>query len=253
MGFCDSILSFLLFFNNLIFAIIGIAITGLGVYNAVGLEAYYKFLGTSDEINILDSAGFIMIAVGVLLTVVYLIGCCGACTKNPCMLYTFSILLSLIILAEIGFGIALFMFGDKASGIIKTVMKESQEKFNSNTNDTIVVIGWNEIQTNFKCCGVDEYEDWKNHTTSADAFVPVSCCNKTSGCPTMRKDKPFLMKPDGDVFTVGCLMTLQKFVTENVKILGGAAVGLAFFHALSIVVACCFAKKEKDYDPVNAM
>ena len=268
MGFCASAISFLLFVSNLMFAMIGIILTGIGVYSALHHEDYYKFLATSDKITILQSGAFITIAVGVLLTLVYLIGCFGACMKNPCMLYTFSFLLSLIILAEIGMGIGLFMFKGKASEIIKSLMVDSQKQYNSNNaTDPIVVIGWNEIQYYFECCGVDNYDDWRpwkplDNTTSADEFVPFSCCNKTAeaardnACPAMMKAKPDLMKPTEFIpFSSGCFLTFEKFVTENVTIVGGAAIGLAFLQILSIVVACCFAKNEKngDYDSVKAI
>ena len=267
MGFCASAISFLLFVSNLMFAMIGIILTGIGVYSALHHEDYYKFLATSDKITILQSGAFITIAVGVLLTLVYLIGCFGACMKNPCMLYTFSFLLSLIILAEIGMGIGLFMFKGKASEIIKSLMDDSQKQYNpnaSNATDPIVVVGWNEIQYYFECCGVNGYDDWKpsENTTSSDKFVPVSCCNKTAeaardnACPAMMKAKPDLMKPtEFTPFTSGCFPTFEKFITENVTIVGGAAIGLAFLQILSIVIACCFAKNEKngDYDSVNAI
>ena len=268
MGFCASAVSFLLFVSNLMFAIIGVVLTGIGVYSALSHEDYYKFLATSDKITILQSGAFITIAVGVLLTLVYLIGCCGACMKNPCMLYTFSFLLSLIILAEIGMGIGLFMFKGKASEIIRSLMDDSQKQYNSNASnatDPIVVVGWNEIQYYFECCGVvNGYEDWKprENTTSSDKFVPVSCCNKTAeaakdnACPAMVKANPVLMKPsEYTPFTSGCFPTFEKFITENVTIVGGAAIGLAFLQILSIVVACCFAKNEKDgdYDSVSAI
>ena len=264
MGFCASAVSFLLFVSNLMFAIIGVVLTGIGVYSALHHEDYYKFLATSDKITILQSGAFITIAVGVLLTLVYLIGCCGACMKNPCMLYAFSFLLSLIILAEIGMGIGLFMFKGKASEIIKSLMVDSQTQYSSNATDPIVVIGWNEIQYYFECCGVEKYDDWKplDKTTSSDEFLPVSCCNKTAeaardnACPAMMKASPELKKPTEFIhFSSGCFQTFEKFVTENVTIVGGAAIGLAFLQILSIVVACCFAKNEKngEYDSVNAI
>ena len=220
MGFCASAVSFLLFVSNLMFAIIGVVLTGIGVFSAFSHDDYYKFLATSDKITILQSGAFITIAVGVLLTLVYLIGCCGACMKNPCMLYAFSFLLSLIILAEIGMGIGLFMFKGKASEeIIRSLMDDSQKQYNSNASnatDPIVVIGWNEIQYYFECCGVEKYDDWKpwkplDNTTSSDEFLPVSCCNKTAeaardnACPAMMKASPELKKPTEFIrFSSGC-------------------------------------------------
>ncbi|XP_065743124.1 CD63 antigen isoform X4 [Phocoena phocoena] len=89
----------------------------------------------------------VIIAVGAFLFLVAFVGCCGACKENYCLMITFAIFLSLIMLVEVAAAIAGYVFRDK-----------------------------------FKCCGAANYTDWEKILTVTKR-VPDSCCvNVTQGC-----------------------------------------------------------------------
>ncbi|XP_069347940.1 CD63 antigen isoform X3 [Eulemur rufifrons] len=90
----------------------------------------------------------VIIAVGAFLFLVAFVGCCGTCKENYCLMVTFAIFLSLIVLVEVAAAIAGYVFRNK-----------------------------------FKCCGAANYTDWENIPSMGKGRVPDSCCvNVTVGC-----------------------------------------------------------------------
>ncbi|CAJ0918159.1 unnamed protein product [Ranitomeya imitator] len=86
----------------------------------------------------------------------------------------------------------------------------------------------------FKCCGANNFTDWKNY----DPFkgtndVPDSCC------------KQFLLncgKNLTNIYTAGCVPTIEAIFKTNIGIIAGVALGIAFFEVLGIIFACCLMK-----------
>ena len=39
-----------------------------------------------------------------------------------------------------------------------------------------VTTTWDLVQKDFKCCGVEDWKDWRNVTQFSDGAVPDSCC-----------------------------------------------------------------------------
>ena len=101
-------------------------------------------------------------------------GCCGAIKENKCMLYTYSTLLVLILLVEVGVGIAAFVLKGDLKNIVTTHMKEGIKSGNDTSS-------WDRVQETFKCCGVEGKEDWKD----AGKQIPDSCCEVTLYCKTI--------------------------------------------------------------------
>ena len=52
----------------------------------------------------------VLIVLGAIIMVVAFFGCCGACTENPCMMYTYGTLLALILIALIGVTVTIVVF-----------------------------------------------------------------------------------------------------------------------------------------------
>ncbi len=71
---------------------------------------YLDFLG--DEFF---NAPVLLIVVGCIIFFVTFFGCCGAVKDNYCMTVTFSVLLAIIFLLELGAGIAAYMMQDHVS------------------------------------------------------------------------------------------------------------------------------------------
>ena len=59
----------------------------------------------SDYLNYFDdsyiNASVLFIILGAIVLILGFFGCCGACTENSCMMFTFATLLALVVIAEV--------------------------------------------------------------------------------------------------------------------------------------------------------
>jgi len=215
---------------------------------AVKMSDYFDFLGTSKlagDQNLAISA-YIFIAVGVIVTIISFLGCCAACTDNKCMMGTFATLMALILIAELGVAITIFIYKDKAYDIVSDAMNNGITGYNEKGKEG-VTRGWDEIQETFTCCGVDEPKDWANNTYLGINNAPDSCCDiESPGC-----GKGKLIKPYDGLHKQGCLKEFEQFVQSNMYLVGGVGLVVIAIQLIAVITGCCLAKKMgKDGDYV---
>lgn len=174
----------------------------------------------------------VIIAVGAFLFLVAFVGCCGACKENYCLMITFAIFLSLIMLVEVAAGIAGYMFRNKVmSEFNKDFQQQMQDYLKNNKTASIL----DKMQKEFKCCGAHNYTDWANIPLMPKDRVPDSCCkNTTQGCGIKFKED--------DIYKTGCVETIGLWLRRNVLVVAGAALGIAVVEVLGIIFACCLVK-----------
>ena len=110
MGCCSTLLRYTIFLFNFVFFITGAALIGLGSYMQIHMKNYFDFLGDTGFVN----TSIFIIIVGVVVALISFFGCCGACTKNPCMMHTFGSFMLLIIIIEIGLGVTVYIYKEPA-------------------------------------------------------------------------------------------------------------------------------------------
>lgn len=218
---------YLVFFFNFLFWLCGIALIALGVFVQVQLNHSIIIKNASSS-----GAPIVIIIVGVVVFFVSFFGCCGAWKENYCMVTTFAILLTLIFLVEIAAAIAGYVFKDKVNDFFRTSFKDGMVQYN---NSAEVKKGLDDLQREFKCCGENSSADWDNYPPfKGNNSVPDSCCkNMTEGCG---KQKSNLIYGDG------CVAKINAWIKNNVVVIAGVALGIAFFELLGIIFACCLMK-----------
>eukprot|EP00095_Tigriopus_kingsejongensis_P004648 maker-scaffold29_size597861-snap-gene-3.10 protein:Tk04648 transcript:maker-scaffold29_size597861-snap-gene-3.10-mRNA-1 annotation:"cd63 antigen" len=240
---CDSMLKYIIFIFNFFLFMTGVALIAMGTYVHIEMSNYLNFLDDS----YLNSQ-IVFIVVGVTILIVGFFGCCGACTESYCMMYTFGTLLAVVIITEVGLAVAVYIFKGDAQGIITTKMVNGLENYSADPESQFAGVSetWNIIQTDFQCCGVTVYTDWKNATFSQQSNVPDSCCKlNTENCGRG------ILDGTGDVSTInqaGCLKLLESFVEDNITSVGGAAIGIVILQILGVLVACMLAGNMKRRD-----
>ncbi|XP_016021290.2 CD63 antigen [Rousettus aegyptiacus] len=173
----------------------------------------------------------VIIAVGAFLFLVAIVGCCGACKENYCLMITFVIFLSLIVLVEVAAAIAGYVFRDKVMSEFNKDFRQQMKDYPKQNQTALFLDG---MQENFKCCGAANYTDWKTIFESK-ARVPDSCCvNVTQGCGINYNVK--------EIYTEGCVEKIGSWLRSNVLLVAAAALGIAFVEVLGIVFACCLVK-----------
>ena len=93
---CDSMLKYLIFIVNFFFFVTGVALVSMGAYVQIQMSEYFNFLGDS-YLN----TSIVFIVLGVVILIIGFFGCCGACTENHCMVFTYATLLALVVIVEV--------------------------------------------------------------------------------------------------------------------------------------------------------
>jgi len=232
-------IKFLLFGFNLIFAMTGLALIVAGGVIQGLYSQYLDFLG-----NTFLNTPILLVIVGVIIFAITFFGCCGAVKDNHCMIMTFAVLLALIFVIELGAGISSYVMRVKLHVIIETDMEKGLMNYNKEGSEGVTQT-WDIAQHELKCCGAQDFTDWRNSTMlMADNAVPDSCCiTDTEDCGKGLADPA---KPLQDVikviYTNGCLNKFQEMVTKNVAVVGALGVIIALIQIIGVVFACCLAK-----------
>ena len=93
------------------FVVIYVTIIGIFFLNKILIipNLFFPFLCAFSDNSYIGSA-VVLIVLGAIIMVVAFFGCCGACTENPCMMYTYGTLLALILIALIGVTVTIVVF-----------------------------------------------------------------------------------------------------------------------------------------------
>ncbi|KAF6339027.1 CD63 molecule [Rhinolophus ferrumequinum] len=196
---------------------------------AVGIGAQ---LILSQTINQGVMLPVVIIAVGAFLFLVAIVGFCGACKENYCLMITFVIFLSLIVLVEVAAAIAGYVFRDK---VMSEFNKDFRQRMKNYPKQNHTASFLDRMQENFECCGAANYTDWETIPLEPKGRVPDSCCvNVTQGCGIN-----FSVK---EIHTEGCVEKIGVWLRRNILLVAAAALGIAFVEVLGIVFACCLVK-----------
>jgi len=237
---------YLLFAFNLIFLITGLALIITGCVIQGVYSNYLDFLGDS-----FFNTPVLLVVVGCIIFFITFFGCCGAIKEHHCMTLAFSVFLALILVIELGAGIASYAFKDQVHAIIEKNMEKGLQNYGEEGYKGVTET-WNIVQHELKCCGAQEYKDWTNTTFSdAENAVPDSCClSDVEGCGkgilAMHADQVPKI-----IYVNGCLEKLNTVIKSNVAMLGGAGVGIALIQFAGIIFSCLLAATiRKGYETV---
>jgi len=237
MGCCDNIIKYVIFLFNFVIFLVSVALIGMGAYIQVQMNQYLDFLGDT----YLNTSVILIIIGGVMLLISFF-GCCGACTENPCMVYTYAALMGLILLSSVGVAITIYVFKDDVQEVITTGMKTGMTNYEKESFEGVTE-AWNIVQSEFKCCGVEGYQDWK---TVDFGEVPDFCCiENTEGCAKGTVD----MTPEqakNKIYTNGCLTKFETAITDNVGLAAGIGAAVIVLLFIGILMSCCVAKSLRE-------
>ncbi|XP_017057374.1 CD63 antigen [Drosophila ficusphila] len=225
-----------LFGFNLIFLITGIILIAVGAGVGAVYTGYELFLAGK-----FFSIPTFLIVIGSFIIVISFFGCWGALKENYCLVLSFSIMLTIIFILELAAGISGYVLRNDASNLISTSLTNSLKEYNSlNQNATTQL--WDDVQREFDCCGVKNYQDWL--VTFPNGSLPISCCtipvgaagtfecsNNTASLPNRHKD--------------GCLDGFSNYIAAHAVSLGAAGVVIAILQFFGVIFACYIAREIK--------
>ncbi|CAM4677486.1 hypothetical protein PO909_014170 [Leuciscus waleckii] len=213
---------YLLFFFNFIFWLCGLALI------VVGTLVRVSYINTA-ILKEYSGSPLVVIIVGVAIFFIAFFGCCGAWKENQCMVTLFAVLLSLIIIIEIGAAIAGYVLRAKLPDVVDKGLKLMIAEYNNTRDDRDAV---DTMQKGLKCCGGNSSDDWVNFSATHTS-VPDSCCiNVTKDCGVGA------IHDVKKIYTDGCKPALEKFLKDKTLWFAVGALVVAFVQITGLVLAC---------------
>lgn len=229
---------YLLFGFNLIFFLAGLGLIIAGALVATEFNQYFDFFGGG-----FSAAAILLIVVGGIIFLIGFFGCCGAYKENYCMVMVFAVLLGLIFILEIAAGITAYVLRDKADKFVEDSLNKAMVNYGLEGKKGVTE-SWDRAQDEFQCCGVNTYTDWSGKGSIGVGNVPFSCCSIASvNCTTT--------PTASNTWKKGCVDAFVDWVKDNIYIIAGVGIGLAFVQILGIILAVCLARSiKKEYEVV---
>ncbi|XP_074642669.1 tetraspanin-33-like [Tubulanus polymorphus] len=270
-SYISPCLKYSIFFFNLIFWVLGIALVFIGTWAQVEKNKFNSGGSSTDISSIYDllaNVSIVIIIVGSFVFLISFAGCVGALRENICLLKTFSAVLGVIFLLEITGAVLAFVFDNEAKTKIQGVLEDELIVRYRDNADLMNLIDW--MQKTFKCCGVNSlgYKDWNNNpyfnctknpnenTSPERCGVPFSCCvvennvglngNYINAMCGYGMQNLGHIKAGEKIYTTGCVDAILKLVQENLLLVGGIAMGIAVLQIFAIFMALILARQIND-------
>jgi CD63 antigen len=146
-------------------------------------------------------------------------------------------LLTVIFILELAAGITGYILKNSTKELVMNALRPTMIHYADPDNKHITK-GWDEIHTNFRCCGLESYEDWKQ---AQNGSVPLSCCEIPNGVLDEFKcnNETTTLYPDG------CVNTFGSFIQTHAASLAIAGLVLAFIQLIGLLFACIIARRIK--------
>jgi len=249
---------------NTLFGLLGLTLLGIGGYVMVEVK---KYAGVTE--GSYDGIPIFIICLGLFVFLIAFFGCFGAWKQNSCLTMTYSVVLAILVICQIGAGIAGFVLKDQLFDTLETELSKTMKSWDTtkDSNDKPVpnleADGWDLLHESFKCCGVNSYQDWTNTTIMGDQSnfsnyisnngwdpketeypTPSSCCgygHDEGDCGWTYTD------PDGTIYEEGCVKKVDNWLEDNISIIAGAAVGIAVVQIVGVLFGCYLIKSENGY------
>uniref|UniRef100_A0A3B3DL50 Tetraspanin n=1 Tax=Oryzias melastigma TaxID=30732 RepID=A0A3B3DL50_ORYME len=232
--FC-SFKCWFVFFNTL-FLISGIVLIVIGALQHSTYSQFGNFAGSG-----LSKISVVLIAVGVTIVLVSILGHVGAFMENTSILGGFICVLIIIVLLEVLTGAAFYIFRSrtallKMNNDINIKTREVINKYDQENRDSI-----NKIQEKLSCCGADSYTDWyRSAGWATHDAVPESCCVVK---------KPDCGQHKDEINKKGCTMAIKLFLLKNIVWVGAVCIALGIAEVFGVLVGICLClnMKRKNY------
>jgi len=176
---------------------------------------------------------WVILVTSIIIVFATVIGCCGISRESHGLMFLYTALCALVVLAQLSGGIAAYVYRNEiknelVSGLNKTI---EQEYGLNNATTTAVDL----LQTRLECCGADSFEDWAttqwvSRGINLSNKVPDSCCKTVSRHCGVR-DHP------SNIYYTGCGERLSSLAANHLLLIGSAAVAIALVQIFGLIIA----------------
>ncbi|XP_074594688.1 tetraspanin 39D [Brevipalpus obovatus] len=215
-GVISTSMKYLLFFTNFTFMIFGLLSVIYG-----GMVLYTSGDVKSEIVDVQKAPSVLSLIIGVAITVICFLGCCGAIRENYFMLVTFGFAVFILFIVELTLAGVLYSNRDKVDQLSQ---KGFDELIRNYPNSTSIKNALDDLQSSFECCGGDSYKDWEN----TNITIPWSCCG-TDKAATCEQRK---------AYNRGCIATLKEKLGKFLTVLAGIGITFGVFQLFGVLFSC---------------
>ncbi|KAM7230764.1 hypothetical protein CapIbe_018254 [Capra ibex] len=231
MGQCGitSSKTVLVFLNLIFWGAAGI-LCYVGAYVFITYDDYDHFF--EDVYTLIPAV--VIIAVGALLFIIGLIGCCATIRESRCGLATFVIILLLVFVTEVVVVVLGYVYRAKVENEVDRSIQKVYKTYNG-TNPDAASRAIDYVQRQLHCCGIHNYSDWENtdwFKETKNQSVPLSCCRETASSCNGSLAHP------ADLYAEGCEALVVKKLQEIMMHVIWAALAFAAIQLLGMLCAC---------------
>ncbi|XP_069696296.1 CD9 antigen-like isoform X2 [Periplaneta americana] len=216
---------------------------------------FYASVGQDEQTYY--AAVYVFLAVGVVMFLVGIIGCCGAFRESPCMLVLFCCFLMVVIVAEIV--AVVWVYNNRARiehyvrDNVKSTVQQHYGVVDSSTK------AFDSIQQGLQCCGANGPKDWagsRYNMRDRGAFdlavtsliqvykIPPSCCRVGVNEEVCKAALNVGIGAQilNVIYSDGCIDKVIEALKNHMNILLGIGIGIGVIECLGLVfslIRCC--------------
>ncbi|XP_072595278.1 tetraspanin-3 isoform X3 [Vulpes vulpes] len=202
----------------------------VGAYVFITYDDYDHFF--EDVYTLIPAV--VIIAVGALLFIIGLIGCCATIRESRCGLATFVIILLLVFVTEVVVVVLGYVYRAKVENEVDRSIQKVYKTYNG-TNPDAASRAIDYVQRQLHCCGIHNYSDWENtdwFKETKNQSVPLSCCRETASSCNGSLAHP------SNLYAEGCEALVVKKLQEIMMHVIWAALAFAAIQLLGMLCAC---------------
>ncbi|XP_037953236.1 tetraspanin-18 isoform X2 [Teleopsis dalmanni] len=247
---------------NFIFFVLGTIMLGVGIWLCIDKASLIvllklvegKHINDFTQPQVIEQMAYVLIAIGGIMFVLSFLGYCGAIRESRCFLMTYGVLLIMLLVAEIVAGGLAAFYKETARNETKNFLETTiTNYYKSSDNPDAVTHMWNQMMSNFACCGVNDYRDFEksqswmerrgNHT------IPEACCILKDVSNYIPRDDDCVTNPNenNSFYKNGCYDVMVDWIISHREIIIGVLAVVAIIHIIGIILALSLYKSFSKY------
>uniref|UniRef100_A0A8C1T7V2 Tetraspanin n=1 Tax=Cyprinus carpio TaxID=7962 RepID=A0A8C1T7V2_CYPCA len=246
MDGCAQMCKCFLILFNILFALVGLGLVGLGMWLRFGAETrgFFDIDLNTAQFNI---GVMVLVVTGVLMLLVAIIGDCGACNNSKSALGVFSGLLTVLIIIEITAGVMAFMWSDRVSDELVNFYATIYAQYvNTQSSAQAVTLEFfnNAVSDELVNLYATIYAQYVNTQSSAQA-VTLEFLNNAFDCCGVGGPIEVIVRntcPKGSFLEQltysSCLGAIKDVFNSKAQLVLGGFLGTAGIMTLALVCSC---------------
>ena len=227
LGCCGNIVRVFLLIINILFFVFGLTVFiaaavlkwGNGALNKF---ADIKYLDDLVKVGSIGSIAICLMVLGAIIVLLSFVGILGLKFMNRFFLIIYEIIVAVLFLAHLVALLVLIFGSAKIEDSYKNELSKTLDKVNSVANIDVECDFFKTLSTTFKCCGVNNYQDFKlNGTVCCDVDKDKIIPNDNVGC----RDKSIQMVKENAINLLiipsGIILVVELFALSMVPCMIG--------------------------------